>query len=120
MRGRLRREGAQLVEGQLVEAVAQGRAPRAAVDQQRGGADRDHADDDRGNPAVALGPRGRLPLEAGQVLVHPLAGLPYLPFDFTRRSTHSLFSFKVSIVRGGSLSCRRALPIRITTTPMTR
>src|SRR2546429_715003 len=116
----LGRQRAEVVEGKLVEAVSQRRPARASVDQERGAADRDHAQDDSRDTAESHCVGGGPSLEPRQVVVHPLPGGLYLPFDFTRRSAHSLFSFKLSMVLGGSLICRRALPMTIRTSPTIR
>src|SRR5438128_6996033 len=113
------RKGAKVVDGQIVEAIAQGRPVCAAVDEERNARQREHAEPDGGDATVAHGVRGGAPFQLGQVAVHALTGLFYLPFDFTRRSAHSLFSFKLSTVRGGSRICMRALPTTTSSSPMT-
>src|SRR5205823_13936971 len=89
-------------------------------DDEARGADGHGSDDDRCDPPVTDRIGGGAPFELVQVVVHPLARFHYLPFDFTCRSAHSLFSFKLSSVRLGRCTCKRDLPSRIRPRPLTR
>src|SRR3989442_746844 len=77
----LARQREEVVEGKLVEAVSQRRPARASVDQDCGASDRDHAENDSRDTAEAHRVGGGPSLEPGEVVVHPLAGGFYLPFD---------------------------------------
>src|SRR5437588_5064459 len=104
---RPRRHLTERAEGHPLETILQRRPAHASINEDAADHGRCNASrdcDDLAHPhRVGCSPL----LEHGQVLVHPLACFLYLPLDFTRRSAHSLFSFKVSRVRLGRRSWNR-------------
>src|SRR5205807_3424 len=103
----------------LLETGLERGSPRPAPKQEACAGHRGGPDHHGRDLAVADGARRGTMLEHLEVLVHPLACLLYLLFDLTRRSAHSLFSFRLSRVRGGTWNRSLARPNMISSTAST-